>query len=531
MYDCFEQSFTGGLNHMAYQIFISYRRDGSEFLGKILYDRLTAAGYTAFYDVESLNSGEFNEQLYEQIDHCTDFLLLLPPHALDRCLTDPEDWVLKEISRAISKKKNIVPIIMRGFGDFPANLPASIASLPIYQRLDATLQEYFDAAFERLCTQYLVSRPAVSGPDPSPYPPTTDTRMTDIMLQLIQYLRKNGLEYSHFYDLCQLTEARIVSGTFDEWEKLERAYGSKDPYLETRISHMKKLTEWITSLPEHEQAQIRQFHQEVKSLRYIYNGDGTLYRNPSFQHMAYQSSTWDILDIFGPGSTRWIIAAKKGPGLLPEIGVFQASGNSVVQMIPNSQDYVMALIYYTVSIRLMELFPRYVREKLGEENIRELAQTLNRQNPGVESDWMLYNDHFNNTSVSGNYVRRGWFFSTTSYVSINKHYSYTIDPKTRQELNTTPFGKQQALDIVQIREYDEDSPYMVLTCPLRNKGDTYYKDEPHVYRVEAHWTDILGGRQLEYKELLPDNTTVVEPGVLERFALRMAVYRMMKVIG
>ena len=31
-----------------YQIFISYRREGSEFLGKILYDRLTAAGYKLF---------------------------------------------------------------------------------------------------------------------------------------------------------------------------------------------------------------------------------------------------------------------------------------------------------------------------------------------------------------------------------------------------------------------------------------------------------------------------------------------------
>lgn len=72
-----------------YDIFISYRRDGGEFLGKSLYDKLTDAGYRVFFDVESLRSGKFNTQLYQVIAECQDFILLLPKGALDRCITDP----------------------------------------------------------------------------------------------------------------------------------------------------------------------------------------------------------------------------------------------------------------------------------------------------------------------------------------------------------------------------------------------------------------------------------------------------------
>ena len=62
-----------------YQVFISYRHDGGEALGRMLYDRLTEMGYNVFYDVESLRSGAFNTKLFEVIDGCTDVLVVLPP--------------------------------------------------------------------------------------------------------------------------------------------------------------------------------------------------------------------------------------------------------------------------------------------------------------------------------------------------------------------------------------------------------------------------------------------------------------------
>ena len=143
---------------MKYDIFISYRRDGGEYTARILRDQLTDLGYNVFFDVESLRSGDFNAELYKVIENCSDFLVVLSPGALDRCV-NPDDWVKNEIAHAISKGKNIVPVLMRGF-TFPDNLPESIASLPKYNGLEANSQ-FFDAFIEKL-QEFLVSRPPVS---------------------------------------------------------------------------------------------------------------------------------------------------------------------------------------------------------------------------------------------------------------------------------------------------------------------------------------------------------------------------------
>lgn len=143
---------------MKYDIFISYRRDGGEYTARILRDQLTDLGYNVFFDVESLRSGDFNAELYKVIENCDDFLIVLSPGALDRCV-NPNDWVKNEIAHAISKGKNIVPVLMRGF-TFPDNLPESIASLPKYNGLEANSQ-FFDAFIEKL-QEFLVSRPPVS---------------------------------------------------------------------------------------------------------------------------------------------------------------------------------------------------------------------------------------------------------------------------------------------------------------------------------------------------------------------------------
>lgn len=122
----------------------------------MLYSRLTHEGYKVFLDVESLRSGLFNEALYEQIDNCNDFLLLLPPNGLDRC-SDPEDWVRLEAERAIQKKKNIIPILMRNFV-FPKILPDSLSQLPNYNGIRAEL-DYFEAVIKKL-ENLLLSKPS-----------------------------------------------------------------------------------------------------------------------------------------------------------------------------------------------------------------------------------------------------------------------------------------------------------------------------------------------------------------------------------
>lgn len=130
-----------------YQIFISYRRDGGDYLAGRLADRFNALGYKVFFDVESMRSGTFNTQILDAIAQCKDVLLVLPPKALERCV-NTDDWVRQELAFALKNNKNIIPIMMRGF-EFPATLPADIDQIRYMEGVVAS-SEYFDAVIQRI---------------------------------------------------------------------------------------------------------------------------------------------------------------------------------------------------------------------------------------------------------------------------------------------------------------------------------------------------------------------------------------------
>lgn len=132
-----------------YDIFISYRRDGGEALACLLCTKLRQRGCSVFYDVESLRSGKFNTKIFSVIQECTDVIVILPDHALDRCI-DESDWVRKEISCSIKHDKNIIPVMMRKF-KWPKKLPEEIQDIVNYNGVSANM-EYFDATFEKLLT-------------------------------------------------------------------------------------------------------------------------------------------------------------------------------------------------------------------------------------------------------------------------------------------------------------------------------------------------------------------------------------------
>ena len=138
-----------------YDIFISYRRESYES-ANLIATRLKAVGYTVFFDLETMRSGLFNEQLYNVIEGCKDFLLVLPPNALDRCHAE-DDWVRREVLHAMKHDKNIVPIMLNGFV-WPNPMPVGMENLCNYQALTAGSVEFFDMAMERLQRRYLKSR-------------------------------------------------------------------------------------------------------------------------------------------------------------------------------------------------------------------------------------------------------------------------------------------------------------------------------------------------------------------------------------
>ena len=138
-----------------YDIFVSYRRSSYD-TANLIATRLKAAGYSVFFDMETLRSGKFNEQLYEVIDNCTDFLVVLPPQALDRCVNE-DDWVRLEVCRAMAHNKNIIPVMLNGF-TWPSSMPQGMEELCNYQALTASSIEYFDLALQRLQERYLLSK-------------------------------------------------------------------------------------------------------------------------------------------------------------------------------------------------------------------------------------------------------------------------------------------------------------------------------------------------------------------------------------
>ncbi len=140
-----------------YDIFISYRRDGGESTAHTIKESLSQKGYRVFYDVESMRSGKFNEQLLDTIKDCNDVLFICSPGATERCKNEG-DWVRCELECAIDNKKNIIPVMTRGFQwPEPESLPPKLRELPNYQTLAANY-ETFDATIEKLCG-YLKSKP------------------------------------------------------------------------------------------------------------------------------------------------------------------------------------------------------------------------------------------------------------------------------------------------------------------------------------------------------------------------------------
>lgn len=142
---------------MKFDVFVSYRRSDA-FTANLVAEKLRNLGYSVFFDVETLRSGNFNTQLYDVIQNCKDFVLVLPPNALDRCVSE-EDWIRKEVCHAMACKKNIIPVLLSGF-DWPNPMPKGMEELMYYQSISASNAEYFDMSIKKLST-YLKSKPSV----------------------------------------------------------------------------------------------------------------------------------------------------------------------------------------------------------------------------------------------------------------------------------------------------------------------------------------------------------------------------------
>lgn len=135
---------------MAYDIFISYRRKGAGAgVAGELQAKLENLGYKVFLDVDEIGSGQFPTQIKKAIEECKDFVLVLSPGTLDRCVEE-EDWVRREIIMAQDLDKNIVGVGLPGFVMPDAeSLPQPLQPLATRQVFLWT-HEYRTASFEKI---------------------------------------------------------------------------------------------------------------------------------------------------------------------------------------------------------------------------------------------------------------------------------------------------------------------------------------------------------------------------------------------
>lgn len=135
---------------MAYDIFISYRRRGAGAgVAGEMQAKLQNRGFKVFLDVDNIGSGAFPQQIDQAIRECNDFLLILSPNMLDRCVEE-EDWVRHEIALAESYRKNIVGVSLPGFIMPEASaLPEPLRDIPEKQ-VFIWSHEYRNASFEKI---------------------------------------------------------------------------------------------------------------------------------------------------------------------------------------------------------------------------------------------------------------------------------------------------------------------------------------------------------------------------------------------
>jgi tetratricopeptide (TPR) repeat protein len=136
-------------------VFISYQRSSGAFLARAVYQYLKQEDYDVFLDVEQVNSGRFENVILNQLGSRDHVLVILTPNAA-AAIRSPSDWVRREIERAFTLEKNVVPIFAEGARatDLSESGDETLARLRQTNGLTVTA-EYFDAAMRVLTERFL----------------------------------------------------------------------------------------------------------------------------------------------------------------------------------------------------------------------------------------------------------------------------------------------------------------------------------------------------------------------------------------
>ena len=114
---------------MAYDIFISYRRDGGENLARDIKSELEKCNYSVFFDFNSLYGLDWVARIDEAIKESKVVIFVYSSGALDRCKNE-EDMVRHELELAYDEHKIVIPVsVDKAFKEdkgFPDACPTKI---------------------------------------------------------------------------------------------------------------------------------------------------------------------------------------------------------------------------------------------------------------------------------------------------------------------------------------------------------------------------------------------------------------------
>ncbi len=118
-------------------------------MARIVQSEIEKRGHSVFLDVDDLGPNQFDEKLLTQIEMAPNFVLILAPGSLDRCV-EKDDWLHREIAHAIISESNIIPVMIDNFQYPPKeSLPSDIKDLVRHNSVIYS-HDYFEATFNKL---------------------------------------------------------------------------------------------------------------------------------------------------------------------------------------------------------------------------------------------------------------------------------------------------------------------------------------------------------------------------------------------
>ena len=143
-------------------VFISYRRSCSWELSRLIYNSLKKRGFTVFMDIEDIREGDFDKTLFKNIELCDYFLPVLSKGTFDlERISNPDDWVRREIEYALTMEKIIIPLISEDF-IFPAENDLPKTLVPFSKKNGVRIpRDFFEEAIEKLTREFFVEKPSV----------------------------------------------------------------------------------------------------------------------------------------------------------------------------------------------------------------------------------------------------------------------------------------------------------------------------------------------------------------------------------